>query len=283
MSMVCEGCDYRKNSSEGLCLRKKSSDGLIIRCVGVWSEAKHYYLKRYLGTFTKAMRKKWKNICFIDLFAGPGKCRVRNTGQEIEGSPLIALNIRYPFSKYFFVDLSEEAIEGLTLRLQNHQHYNAVTIKQGDANEQVQCIINNIPEKSLSIAFIDPTGLHFKFPSLKKLTTRRIDLIYTFPTGMALSRNIAKFLKSTHCVLDDVIGDKEWRQYKTERGIIKYFKGRLQSLGYVAVKSGDEIPIRSADKKLPLYSLLFASKHKLGHKFWNEIGKINHRGQRRLF
>jgi len=143
--------------------------------------------------------------------------------------------------------------------------------------------MRDIPIRSLSLAFIDPTGLHFKFVTLQKIAQRKVDLIITFPEGMAIKRNIKKFLAEQHSPLDDVIGDREWRTHQTGRGIIEHYRKKLASLGYQEVKSGEEIPIRSTEKNLPLYCLLFASKSPLGHKFWKDISMIEHTGQRRLF
>ncbi|MGB2989338.1 MAG: hypothetical protein WBC98_05220, partial [Candidatus Zixiibacteriota bacterium] len=91
-----------------------------------------------------------------------------------------------------------------------------------------------------------------------------------------------KFKTEEHSPLDDVIGDKGWRDLNSWREIVEYYRKNLSSLDYQEVKLGEEIGIRSTDKKLPLYLLLFASKHPLGHKFWQEITKIDYTGQRRL-
>lgn len=280
----CKNCDYLRNAPEGICLVKPASDGLPLRCVGGWSKAKHYYLKRYIDTFTTGMRLKWKGqLYYLDLFAGPGKCRIRETEEEIDGSPLLALNSVFPFAGYFFVELEREVLNCLSKRCKSHKVHEKINFIQGDCNEKINEIINDIPSRSLSLAFIDPTGLHFKFSTLQELAKRKVDLIITFPEGMAIKRNLKKFLEQEHSLLDNVIGDREWRQFKTGREIIGYFRKKLETLEYQEVKLGDEIPIRSTIKNLPLYCLLFASKHPVGYKFWKEVGKIEYTGQRRLF
>ena len=280
----CTNCDHLTNAPDGICSLKLAFDGLPLRCIGGWSRAKHYYLRRYIYAFTTGMRLKWHNqLYYIDLFAGPGRCRTRETEEEINGSPLLALNTKFPFTSYFFVESNKRTLNILAERCKSHQLYRKIHFIEGDCNERIDEITSKIPLRSLSLAFIDPTGLHFKFSSMEKLsTTRKIDLIITFPDGMAINRNIKKFLKEDTCPLDEVIGDRGWRQFKTGKEIIKYYREKLQSLGY-KVKLGDEIPIRSISKKLPLYCLLFASKHPLGYKFWENIGKIEHTGQRTLF
>lgn len=280
----CKNCDYVQNAPDGVCSLKLASDGLPLRCVGGWSKAKHYYLRRYIYAFTTGMRLKWHGqLYYIDLFTGPGKCRVRETEEEIDGSPLLALNGPFPFAGYFFVEIDREILDILSERCKSHRLYKRIHFLEGDCNEKIDEIISQIPLRSLSLAFVDPTGLHFKFSTLQKLATRKVDLIVTFPEGMAINRNIKKFLEEESCPLDEVMGDRGWRQFKTGKGILKDYRKKLQSLGYEEVKLGDEIVIRSITKKLPLYCLLFASKHLLGYEFWKNIGKIEYTGQRELF
>ena len=47
-------------------------DGLAIRESGPWVKKKHYYLSEYAKILTIGMGKKWSNLTYIDLFAGPG-------------------------------------------------------------------------------------------------------------------------------------------------------------------------------------------------------------------
>ncbi len=230
------------------------------------------------------MRIQWQgHLNYIDLFTGPGKCMTRETNEEIPGSPLIALSAPYPFENYFFVDSNQEVLNTLMDRCKDHEYFNRVKLIPGDCNSVIDNIISQIPKKSLSLAFIDPTGLHFKYSTLHKLAERKVDLIITFPDSMAIKRNIKKFLDEPHSPLDDMIGDGVWRKFQTGKEIIEYYRNKLTSLGYQQVKLGEEIPIRSFAKNLPLYCLLFACKHSLGHKFWREISKVDPTGQTKLF
>jgi len=282
MNISCSNCDHKKNSANDICTLRMAEDGFRSRCVGLWSKDKHYYLKRYIDIFSKAMHKKWKVLCFIDFFAGPGKCFVRPTGEEIDGSPLIALQTAYEFSQYFFVDKDDTAIAALDQRLTDNSQYHKIKMSCGDANNQVKYIVELIPDEALALAFIDPTGWDFTFSSMEILASKRVDLMMNLPIFMSLKRNLQKFRQMDHCKLDDAIGDTEWRLYTTEGEIIQYYKRKLNKLGYKKVESGDEISIRTS-ANVPLYSLLFASKHPLGHKFWQEACKIDSSGQRQLF
>ena len=214
--MICRICDYKKNAPEGICSVQKGSDGLPVRCVGLWAKDKYFYLGRYFEIFTAAMRNKWKGeLYYIDLFAGYGKCRVRETGEEIDGSALISLSVRYPFKRYFLVELNADAADALRKRIENSLYKDRVHLIQGDCNEKIDAIIAEIPQTSLSLAVIDPTGLHIKFDTIQKLTKdRRIDLVITYPEGMDIKRNLSRYIKQSHSILDDYIGDKYWDTLK---------------------------------------------------------------------
>jgi three-Cys-motif partner protein len=63
------------------------------------------------------MRKKsWRRRIYIDLFSGPGKCKIRRSEEFILGSPLLAVQTQHPFTDYFFVDLKQKNIEALQER-----------------------------------------------------------------------------------------------------------------------------------------------------------------------
>lgn len=90
-------------------------DGLPMRPSGRWVAEKLFYLERYLCMFNIA-KKPWRAINYIDLFSGPGKCRVREDGSVHLGSPLLALAAPHPFTNYFFADCDGEAIDVLRKR-----------------------------------------------------------------------------------------------------------------------------------------------------------------------
>ena len=78
-----------------------ASDHLPARPTGQWVQGKNYYLCRYLDIMTHGVVKKWEaKLAYVDLFAGPGRSIIRDTGEEVEGSPVVSL--KYEFAKYIF-------------------------------------------------------------------------------------------------------------------------------------------------------------------------------------
>lgn len=277
----------------------KASDGLPALMVGEWAEEKHFYLSRYLDMVSTGMRKKWKNLTYIDLFSGPGKniVRINKKKKEIDGSPLITIKLKHPFSKYIFVEKSPQLINALKDRCQKSPIFNKMEFIEGDCNKKIAEIVNRIPEGSLGIAFIDPYGLDFWFSSLEKLVNgRSMDMVINFPIGMAIKRNVDRFIKKRWSCLDEFLGDDKWREeykkrrLKNDRWISKffldYYQGKLLKLNYCFdeekhrfLQGGVLIKNR---KGVPLYYLFFAAKHPAGLYFWKEAIKYDPSGQKRL-
>ena len=87
-----------------------ATDGLPVRNSGEWAERKHHYLKNYCGITTVSMRKKFK-LVYVDVMAGPGRCKVEKTNEEFPGSPLVALD--YDFAEYIFIEENLELADAL--------------------------------------------------------------------------------------------------------------------------------------------------------------------------
>ena len=78
--------------------------------IGIWSEVKLAIIKKYASAYTtildKNRREKIPSLRwhYIDAYAGPGVHMSKTTKTIVEGSPLIALNTKPPFSQYHFID-----------------------------------------------------------------------------------------------------------------------------------------------------------------------------------
>src|SRR4030042_7127207 len=90
------------------------SDRLPVQCVGPWVEDKYFFLERFLIASSEARKRfaEQGNAVFIDLFAGPGKCIIKNENREIEGGGLRAFNgMTVPFNVYYYFDINKINIE----------------------------------------------------------------------------------------------------------------------------------------------------------------------------
>ncbi len=88
------------------------SDDLPARPSGPWIETKHKLLTYYADLFATGMKNKWNSRVYLELFSGPGKCIIRDTGKEDLGSPLQV--IEHEFTKFIFTEVSTPAAAPIT-------------------------------------------------------------------------------------------------------------------------------------------------------------------------
>lgn len=267
------------------------NDGLVIRDSGSWAIEKLHYLRDYLQIFSIGMKNRWQGkLYYVDLFAGPGRCKIRETGEEIDGSPLVALG--FEFAKYFFFEADEQCYNALRQRIEAQfpQKRKLISITNADCNDRIGIV--DPPAPSLGLAFVDPTGVSpLRFETIRKLAeSRRIDLIINFHEGMGIKMNLHQYLPKVGTALDDFMGSQRWRSRLRDAPmslnqicdvIVDEYRDNLRGLGYQVV-DGSQIPIKAQSNAL-LYYLLFASKHPRGNEFWKKIQVIDPYGQRSMF
>jgi len=230
-----------------------------------------------------AMKGKWAVRTYIDLFAGPGMCLVQGARKEINGSPLLALSCEVPFTHYFFNDADPDVIKSLKVRSAS---YSSVTKEyfSKDCNLVVDELLQKLPSHSLDFCFIDPFNWEISFNSVRKLTEkRRADLAITFHLG-----SIKRVADRPPQELINFFPDTDWQQEYQKAGEEGKLSGRvlldayergLSSLGYKEIKDYVLMVNRT---NVPLYYLVFASKHKRGAEFWDKIAGRSEAGQLRM-
>jgi len=262
---------------------KVGSDGQLAIKVRPWAKDKLFYIENISDIFNTGMRNKWPIRTYTDIFAGPGICIVEETGEEIPGSPLVALRCRAPFAHYFFNDLNPEFIESLKTRTASYGFTN-VEFFSKDCNLVIDDLLQKLPSNSLDFCFIDLLNWEINFNSIRKLTqNRNMDLAITFHIGN-IKRNAAKPPQE----LIDFFPDSSWQEkYKSARALGKRtgrllldaYEGGLRDIGYKYTSDG---VLERNKTNVPLYHLIFASKHPRGVDFWNKITRRSAAGQWRM-
>ncbi len=263
-----------------------ASDGLPARDSGAWVQDKKDRVEKYLKIFTKGVSKKWGGkLAYVDLFAGPGRNVIREAGEEVDGSPLLALQC--DFGCYVFVDVPE-VLATLQKRLRNHPKLARISFVEGDCNHVIDDVLRLLLADHLTLAFIDPTGLQIQFDTIRRLVhNRKVDLLMTIQFGMGIQMNLPQYIKSQGDALNGFLGNSEWRKDVDEGGtlfhagrrILDRYMAQLRALGYLDAKDWE---IVRNDKNMLLYFVIMASRHALGSKFWREVTKIAPSGQRRF-
>src|SRR5713101_4606013 len=75
--------------------------------IGYWSEVKLDIVREYATAYSVILNKQQniRGYAYIDAFAGAGTHISKETGKMVAGSPLNALLVDPPFTKYHFIDL----------------------------------------------------------------------------------------------------------------------------------------------------------------------------------
>lgn len=266
-------------------LAQPVDDGQYIPIVGQWSSDKHYYLSRYMNAFTTSMRLKWNALHYIDLFAGAGMERLKESQALEWGSPMLAAHVRFPFSRLHLCEKENRRHKALVARVSQIRPDSQIL--QGDANECINGIVREIPRDSLSLAFLDPYGLHLEFETLRKLSDIRADMVIFFPDRIDVLRNWEEhYLQDPDSNLDRCLGSgAAWRSLldatpsdRLAEVLRKLYVDQIRSLGYCEFEYQ-----RISMKGHPLYILIFCSRSKLAAKLWRGISVKESDNQRRLF
>jgi three-Cys-motif partner protein len=270
-----------------------ASDGLVARDSGEWASDKLFYVGRYMAIFAGGMKNKWPRRAYLDLMSGPGRCLVLDTGREFDGSPLLALKTKEPFTDVILVEA--EPILAAALRQRTHAAglRPSPVIVSADCNELavIDDLRGRVNRGTVTLTFVDLLGMNVTMATLRRLTMNLpMDLIITFPE-MDVVRNWQAAVSDDpeHAVrFDEFFGATGWRSAiaQTKPGereadaMIRFYGQQLQDLGYhVSV-----LPLTMKNSRGgTLYRPIFASRHATGTKFWTEISaKKDPSGQGRL-
>lgn len=262
----------------------EGDDGLPVEEVGEWIGDKHDLLCDYIQISTYARKKYlppdgWGGSTCIDLFCGPGRARIKATGEFVDGGCVAAWRKSVasgaPFSKMIIGDIDEERLSLARTRLELLGA--PVVALHGAAEDTVELARRECPTGALNFAFLDPYSLgalNFSIIStLAKLY--RIDVM-VHVSQMDLQRNFDRNSLVDGSALD--VFAPGWReavdtastQRTARQAYFEYWKRLVQSTG---IKTNAEVRLVTGPGNIPLYLLLLATRHDLAHKFWGIVAK----------
>ena len=293
----CERCRNReeRTTRDGLCETAPSvTDGLSARCVGSWSFDKIYFLNQYFGIFGAGMKSKWDGkLDYFEICSGPGRCVLRETAREIDGTALTVVQNRQ-FTHYHgttFFDISQPVVDALNTRLEARNVLGKACAFAADYNqpEALALAARSRSAGGLNLVFIDPTDCSVPFETLAALSEhlRTVDFIMNIAIGTDANRNITVAFEDASSAIREkyvrFLGGECFfqntehhemarrKQYKELRARFrKAYQDRLRELGYECFAIE---PIRH------YYELLFASKHPKGLEFWKKAQSIRPNNQ----
>lgn len=265
-------------------------DGLPVEEVGVWAKEKHDLLRRYID-ISRAVRSGWigptkAGARYVDLFCGPGRAKVRKTGELIDGSCVAAwkksVESKAPFSVIYIADADASKLDLATKRLQRLKA--PVVPLHGKAVDTARQIAARLHPSGLHFAFVDPFNLGaFDFEVMRAFSRfRRIDML-VHVSKMDLQRNLGFNVGMQQKAFETFAPG--WRskvnlnqsQPNIRRDVFDYWRGLVSNLG---IDASTDMKLISGSRNQPLYWLLLVAKHDLAHRFW---ATVSNSGQGKLF
>lgn len=264
--------------------------------IGYWSEVKldivREYAKAYSTILSKQERPRLHHV-YIDGFSGAGVHISKNTGENVAGSPLNALNIDPPFREHFLVDLNGDRVEHIRSLVGDRPD---VHVLQGDCN---QVLLNEVFPRVLyrdyrrGLCLLDPCGLHLDWEVLRTAGQMgTLDVFLNFPI-MDMNRNVL-WRSGPRLTAEDAErmtafwGDESWQQAAyTPTGQVALFGGpeMVEKQGNAVVAEAfrkrlhhvagfanvpDPMPMRNSSGAI-VYYLVFASQKPVAQTIVNAI------------
>jgi three-Cys-motif partner protein len=255
------------------------NDGLHARPVKAHSAHKAHMVFRDLDTVTRAMRRQWFDLHYLELQAGPGMLLDEKTGSYVPGSPLQALSLPQPFDSYTFADGSQRCVKALTQRVVGHPN---VRVLCGDVNDPAHLarVVAPIPRRDLVIAYLDPEGLELHFETVRFLASqfRAIDFLINLPVPgihRALRAGYVDHVARTldHPDPEALLNNDEAR---VTQAIRNWHAGRMRELGFEHITR--RVVCVEANNS-PLYDVVLASRHPRAVELFNKANRIDLGGQ----
>jgi len=263
--------------------------------IGYWSELKLEIVRKYAAAYSRILSQR-RNPAFhhvyIDGFSGAGTHLSRTSGGEVQGSPLIALDITPPFHEYFLIDLQGEKVDHLRSLVGERPN---VHLREGDCNEILLTeVLPQIRWESYKrgLCLLDPYGLHLRWDVIAMAgKSRAIDLFLNFPI-MDINRNALwtekdKVSQASRGRMTAFWGDGSWQDvaYRpAQQGnlfgaappekqgnevIAGAFRERLKRVAGFA-RVAEPLPMRNSQGAI-VYYLFFASQKEVADQIVTEI------------
>jgi len=249
-----------------------------------WTAVKLQHLDRYLQAYVTAAKTSLKRA-YLDAFAGCGKCVLRQTGTEVDGSAMRALRAVPPFTEYHFVELDRDKAAHLRQSAIGHTN---VRVYEGDCNQVIVDELlkaGGMSPRAASFAFLDPPGLNLRWATVEALARfrydpknhRKMELLILYPFDMVIDAKL--FNPRVATTLDAFFGGAEWRGLLAEsqalgegrperrKRFVEFYVNKLKALGYQYVYWYGPV----YNKHRPLYHFVFATDSDAGDKIMRNV------------
>lgn len=242
------------------------------------SRIKHEILAKYLAPWEVILGSRHNRLCYIDCYAGPGV--YEHGGQEVEGSPLIAVKAAQSYLAspkahrkevvVILVEKDEAHRVQLDAALQRVRPFGdrlRVHLVAEDSREFVPELLRQTPNLAPTFFFVDPYAHPLTVPILNKiLAQRQTEALINF---MFYHINMVASNPAVQHHLDEMFGHGDWRNEaflgesgrEREQGFLDYFCDQVSSARYklpFRIRFDPEDKVHGDRTK---YYLIHASNH----------------------
>jgi three-Cys-motif partner protein len=256
------------------------------------TELKLSIVEKYLKFFTTALRGKFKELWYIDAFAGTGTRTVRHEEraaglldagepEKIErrrGSARIAIDVVPQFDFIVFIENKPSYFSALQELRANYPKRQIAVVKN-DANAALISLIeNNSWRSTRAVLFLDPYGMELEWSTLEKVAaTKAIDVWFLFSLAglyRQATKDLADVDQHKRAALTRMFGSDAWEEELYPRkvrkdlfdgvseeprqraanvgGLEAYAKVRLETI-FPAVLKPLPLPLRERPQRFSLF------------------------------
>jgi three-Cys-motif partner protein len=260
--------------------------------IGPWSEIKLDILREYAAPYSKILKSNGFAHGYIDAFSGPGLHIRKGGGEEVLGSPLVALGVQPSFDEYHFIDLDGEKVDFLKGQVGDRPDVHFYNAESNEVMLKSVLPRFSYAKRNRALCVLDPYKLTLDWRVVCAAgRSRAIEVFINFPV-MHMNRNckhhdISKILPGELSAMDSFWGDRSWHsamfrpsaqttlfgdveQDKTEnRDLVNAYCKRLKEVaGFIFV--AEPLAMRNSRNAI-VYYLIFAGPNKTG---WHIVQDI---------
>lgn len=207
------------------------------------TRVKHEILNKYLTPWIFKLQSKYKQLLYIDGFAGKGEY-IDKEGKVIDvGSPIIAMRKaqehkdKVPTFLCKFIEKDEMNYHNLcdvVKRERDNSPHPEIEILFGDFETEMIDLLNRHHDKlPPTFCFIDPFGFDAPFKVIKRfMAIPHTEIFFNF-----MLRDVNRFLSSSkhHKALSNLFGTDKWKEYgdgslspyERESGLVNLYRKQL--------------------------------------------------------
>jgi three-Cys-motif partner protein len=251
-------------------------DGLIVETVGSWVSDKHKIVNDYVIASGGA-RRKYRERTFIELFSGPGRSRIRDSGEFVDGSPVAAYRAGlHSLASFTSIEISDADDDLLNAARQRLIRLGApVRTALGPAKCVIREIVGRVSPYGLHFVFLDPHNLGaLSFDLFEEIANLKHVDVLVHVSIADMQRNADRYASEDYDQFDEF--NPGWRQRVRTDMSKQAFRSAIINDWSVELKQLDlrlaqHCELIKGSRSQRLYWLMFLSRHPLPHRLWSSI------------